>query len=668
MGRFAAVLFLSLFFVSHASAQSGGAAGIMRSFSAVSKGDGEVYTPCGKTMCTSKEVCYNGRCEDNCALPDYECPSGMTCNEKRKVCEMSCASKADCPPGMFCADYGRCERYCRGNVTFSGKVCEGTTPECFERPDLGKAFCGCVDGSCSEGMYCRNKKCVPCPKGRLSVKGQSCGCSPGSAASGKGYCRPCQKGQNCNCPKGRKTNGEGDCVVCVTSDDCGKSGVYCKDAGTLTAECVPLVCREGTYMQGNDCLSCPEGCGVCPFGERCTDCMRGWYMEYGVCQSCAVRFGTGCGHCFIHSDRCEECAFGYSMRADGTCQQIECPEGTFLDGEECVRCSDTLPHCSKCSDAKTCLACEGEAYYWNNGVCDCKKGYVRDEETGECNPIECAYGHYYDIDAESCRPCASAMRGCLECSSGNKCDVCDWENSFLMGGDNRCTKLRCASDSFPQNGQCKPCSTTLPSCTRCSADGTVCVKCENGKRLKNGRCEEILCGAGTYKKKSKCFSCKDKFAACSDCSEKRCFACEKTYILIGNECRPVACNESEFMYLNPLTAKCEKCPSGFKPAGTKCEPIICPKGAYLSGYECKLCPANCESCGKDGRCDRCVKGMGFVDIGNTCKECPFGSFLKGTVCVLCSDVIEHCVECSSDGKMCFDCGEYKKTVLNRCAE
>ena len=627
-----------------------------------------VFRICGKTMCTEKQVCYNEQCEDNCTLPGYECPLGFQCNDDKKVCEMSCSSKKDCPLGMFCSAAHRCETYCRENVTFDGQKCEGTTPECFARPDLGKAFCGCVDGSCAEGMYCRNKKCVPCPKGRLSVKGQSCGCSPGSAASGKGYCRPCGKGQNCNCPKGKKTNGEGDCVTCITSDDCGKSGVFCQDAGTLTAACVPLVCRKGTYMQGNDCLSCPEGCGVCPFGQRCTECLRGYFMEESGCQSCAAKFGEGCGHCFISSERCEECALGYSMRADGSCQKIQCPEGTFLDGEECVRCTDTMPYCSKCTDAKTCLACSGEGVFWNKGVCDCKKGYTKNAETGECDPIECPYGQYYDINQEKCAPCSSVLRGCLECSSEKKCEICDWENNYLMRGDNTCAKMRCEYDSFPQSGQCKKCSSVLPGCLRCSSDGRICVKCAEGMRLRKRKCEPIICGEGTYRVGSKCFSCRDKFPGCESCDEKACNTCEKGYEKVEGGCRDKFCDPALGLFMNRVTGECDKCPYGYKSNGIQCEPIICSVGTYLERYECKQCPEHCVHCGNGGVCNFCDQGYGFIGNKRDCEICPFGSFLRNSKCVLCSDEIKHCVECSSDGKLCYDCGEHKKTVLNKCAE
>ncbi len=613
---------------------------------------------CEGVTCPVGQVCEEGKCVDDCRESQMPCLDGKVCQSQTGLCGYGCSADDDCLNAEFCKN-GVCVKLCKNGVTIDGKICDGETPECYEASDGKSAYCGCREGSCAPGNVCSKTKCEPCPRGYEDAQGQSCRCPAGYAADGKGGCAVCGAGQNCNCPPDYVTNGKGACVRCMTADDCGKSGKVCSHAGTFDAACSDLKCEAGTYMRGNACLPCLDGCAVCDDDKTCKTCAEFHYADGNACKSCEARFGTGCGVCTADGEQCDECRFGFAKQSDGGCKPIVCAADEYLTGEECAKCADVLENCQACSDERTCTLCSGEGREIVDGKCVCGAAWKRNGD-GKCVKLPCEAGFFNDGTG-----CKSCPKGCLECSSANQCDVCN-EAEGYRSKDGTCVKVECPEGFFRDIVMCKPCADTISDCTKCSELGTACEECAVGTLLsKSGdKCLPISCKRSEYLDGNDCVSCFEKFPNCYSCTKDGCTVCDKYYIPNAGACVPLRCPDDE--YLNMDSGLCERCPVGFTPDKTRCLPKFCPEGQYLDGDDCKPCSANCRRCGNGGVCRICNSGFGMKEGSKQCEECGDGFFLKGTRCLRCDEAIPYCKECTSDGSACLDCGGARMTVLRKC--
>lgn len=120
--------------------------------------------------------------------------------------------------------------------------------------------------------------------------------------------------------------------VCNTDDQCCDEGVVGPGVGDGGDDGDPETntCGDGSCDSNEDCVNCPNDCGVCcgdgscNYGESCLNCET----DCGVCPP-----GTFCG--------------------DGNCDYDEFCNGCVLDCGFCPSCGD-----SECSGFETCLTCE----------------------------------------------------------------------------------------------------------------------------------------------------------------------------------------------------------------------------------------------------------------------------------------------------------------------
>jgi hypothetical protein len=93
------------------------------------------------------------------------------------------------------------------------------------------------------------------------------------------------------------------CALCEVEDMC----IKCAENYTLNKEHNKCMCDDGTYMIGEKCLSCGNGCDYCN-ADRCLRCRSPTYtLVNGVCQfnPCEEytsdngynEFGSTCGSC-----------------------------------------------------------------------------------------------------------------------------------------------------------------------------------------------------------------------------------------------------------------------------------------------------------------------------------------------------------------------------------
>ena len=129
----------------------------------------------------------------------------------------------------------------------------------------------------------------------------------------------------------------------------------------------------------------------------------------------------------------------------------------------------------------TANSCASAQYTDKNGNCQtCPKNCLTCTSSTSCNT--CVSNTYVFSNAAGslCQPCSSVLQGCITCVSNLACQICDIR--FIN-----------------QNGTCKSCSTLIPNCSNCSADGNTCNQCKYPYILKGNSCvsgttEQIIAG------------------------------------------------------------------------------------------------------------------------------------------------------------------------------
>ena len=276
------------------------------------------------------------------------------------------------------------------------------------------------------------------------------------------------------------------------------------------------------------------------------------------------------------NEKCKTC----SNNIKGNC--LFCNDGYFLpinsiNRKKCAPCS-VKEHCTKCiglSSFVLCQECE-EGYTLKNNICKKTDGSNSEKEEDSC---------VLGLD-EKCTSCSS------EEGKKNQCDKCN--DGYYLPSDKN-DNLKCESCKKIKN--CASCSGSLNS--------PKCDKCETGFKLINNECKEILCERGMNEKclhcnmekdkKEECLTCNDGYfipddaqdkTKCVKCSLEGCKTCSGT---IGKE-KCIQCLNYPFI-INGEIKTCNDCKIG-------------------SG-------ANCLSCDKNNKCEKCNKG--YILIDGKCK-------------------------------------------------
>ncbi|PIY61898.1 hypothetical protein COY93_04510, partial [Candidatus Uhrbacteria bacterium CG_4_10_14_0_8_um_filter_58_22] len=182
----------------------------------------------------------------------------------------------------------------------------------------------------------------------------------------------------------------------------GGAGIDICDAEEMT-DCESELCADGwcEYGAGEDCETCPEDCGACPYcGD--TYCDEWWYSPE-TCTTCPA----DCGEC---PDVC----------GDGLCN----------GAESCATCEEDCGICPYCGDGdcylhETCTSCP--------------------DDCGECPP---GCGNGICSDTESCATCPEDCEECPTvcgddiCNDGESCSTCpdDCDECPLTCGDGHCSE------------------------------------------------------------------------------------------------------------------------------------------------------------------------------------------------------------------------------------
>lgn len=341
-------------------------------------------------LCKNGYYYNNGDCKcdiDNCEIcSEYfclKCKTGYYYNRLDNLCEKETETNR-----VFCFDpncdtcfttlEGGCESCKAGYGLEKGKCKKMPTPDdnlnCGDKyyynEDIESCqeICDGVDCSLKKFYYyeCPSNECLVCTSNILQVYSH------------------CNNSYIC---------GDGGCLNCITSDNC-------------------LICNQGYYLLGGECIKCIDGCSFCINNYTCIKCLSGYELNsQNKCDpSNSLDFNTNiykvykndllkihypeeaksdlnikiqecdskCSKCYQNTGKCTECSSHYKLENDicvKYCSDTNCLECTIEDDKDyCTKCKEgyivksnqcvyncTNPGCTLCTledDQEICSKCD----------------------------------------------------------------------------------------------------------------------------------------------------------------------------------------------------------------------------------------------------------------------------------------------------------------------
>ena len=351
-------------------------------------------------------------------------------------------------------------------------------------------------------------------------------------AVGKGYYSPAVDMTRYQCLNGGTTQ----TATSASAEACYLDGIACDiengvgeqtcnfneadDDYTLNCQtCTVVTCNEGYSQVGNTCVNCPAG-SVCDEGvqKTCAELTDGQYTmsdagtdDVAMCyRNCALAANAAAmdGRDYYGApDTCEitRCAAGYTLD-NGQC--VECPEGSFCDGE-------TDPS-NPGDDAKSCADL-------GNGDWALSLPGAKDE--GDCyqmcEPYEVVNGTAVPVEEKAFYPNECEYEG--RSTTGNPCEIIDGV----------CVETSCIGGFEMIDGVCEPCYRENAISYDKNAVGCQVAECVLGYHPNGDRCEydiqECALPNAEYAERKWDFAKK----AFGDCTVKK---CEDGYHIVNNSC------------------------------------------------------------------------------------------------------------------------------------
>ncbi|XP_075970402.1 uncharacterized protein LOC142972888 isoform X3 [Anticarsia gemmatalis] len=541
------------------------------------------------------EICYENACD---------CKKGFVYDETTK----KCVRPKECPPTCGKNEvYSNCSNH--GCITTKCSQLGLPLPQCFKFDTKN-----CVKGCMCKDNYVRadNGTCIPkeqCPScggdpNAVSGCGTNCGRRCSDIGKGPVACPAICNTNGCDCKPGFVLDGnKGKCVLPKDcSPRCGKNEVFsnCTNGGCGPKECSGLGFKIGCVKM--DQKYCKEGC-LCKDGYLRDD--NGVCIPKTECPECGgdPNAVSGCGvNCNRHcSDIGQEPQSCITICYDDAC---DCRKGFVLDDNTglCVRPENCTSSCGLNEVYNTCA--NSGCRRWNcsqpymclepdvcEGGCICKDKYAR-ADNGTCIPEEqcnqCTKANeYYDECAQTCPP--------QTCESIGKTYNCPIQPLVCRGA------CRCIEGYYRnQTGDCIPQKDCPPSCGM-NEEYNTCA---------NGGCRRWNC--------SQYILCIDPLECKGGCICIEGYSRTKNGTCIPENQCPGQCTQPYEYY--------DECPP-------TCPPQTCDSIIGKKIYNCPIQPAVCK-----GAC-RCEKGYYRNKIGNCiseedCKKCtgPNEFFSCGGAC------------------------------------
>eukprot|EP00741_Cyanophora_paradoxa_P023840 tig00021680_g23027.t1 len=459
--------------------------------------------------------------------------------------------------------------------------------------------------------------CLPCPKGTFH---------DAAAGLGLGLCRRCPPASvapreamaACEaCPAGQLPSPDLQrCAACPAGAHRAENGTSCTPAaarevarGGFLAACpaghVPNgprdacePCPAGSYQAGDECaacgdnavapapglaacLPCGEGYASSADGQKCVECMAGFYRHEGMPQCLPAPAGAVAPPA---SRNFTACAPGSVPNAERSAC-VPCPAGTR--GAE--------------PPGTLCLPCLGNSYTPAAGMTaciECPAGAVVDGVRQGCSP--CRPGSFRPANASSCQECPFGTYA--GASGASACGLCP------PGTEARRDRAGCAlcrAGSASRNGTCEAC----PDGAVSAPGALACAACPAGSVSNGHRSACVPCGPGTHQPQgtNACLPCQS--GTWAPAGSARCERCPPGSVASANGVRCIPCDPGTYM------------PDG----ASTCVP--CPTQHYApragAAGACLPCPGGHQSSGGRAVCFPC--DAGFFRPANSsqgCRACP----------------------------------------------
>ncbi|CAD5126312.1 DgyrCDS14465 [Dimorphilus gyrociliatus] len=332
---------------------------------------------------------------------------------------------------------------------------------------------------------------------------------------------------------------------------------------------------NSAILSKNEILNCEQGqttnrvqsCGVCQSG---TIHSADRLSCYKCPDYCAL------GSCKLKSD---------SSNPDDATFCEKCIEHYFMNNGKCHEC---LPGCKKCNSISKCQDClENFAIRKNFNDCipcphNCEQcNWLTTTFSVQCEICKAGY----TVQNKNCVACGSFCKSCRYLKSkGVTCTTCD-SNTYQETNNNITT--------------CKPCSTSITGCSKCSNKDT---------------CTECISKSYALTTSKQCEKCSSVHTACLECeahsNTNKCSKCSIGYYLKDDSCSPCPRNCHSCIETNNVV-KCSKCMAEY---------------TVVAREVCDKCPDNCLECEVSSgnlicKADKC-KAKYTRNSNNLCSKCP----------------------------------------------
>eukprot|EP00347_Sterkiella_histriomuscorum_P015248 403357748 len=358
--------------------------------------------------CTACEVGFsvssNGRCLENQTLEaPSTCKSGFYPSLITNQCEACSQNCFQCSNSSNCTQCSQFS-YSLYNQTTQTTSCVTFCPLGFYSSNAGRQCIPCSTRNCK--VCAPQATCWTCNPGFYKSRTQCFNTCPVGQYIGQDFLKyyQCQ-----TCPA--------SCVNCSSRDTCSQCAEgYIKVASqypdieetqvqkTLGVTCVRngSQCPNGTWFNqnANECRLCPRGCAQCDSQGQCV-------------VQCDLSTQSKCQDCLSKPLDCLQCKPGEILiQGQGDqpsrCQPNCSQSGQFYDNAT-QTCQSCLANCSQCSNQNTCQKCVNNTYLQMfNDSQSCVE--------------QCQTGYYGQNSSQQCKKCP---KNCVNCSQGNRCDVCD---------------------------------------------------------------------------------------------------------------------------------------------------------------------------------------------------------------------------------------------------
>jgi len=373
----------------------------------------------------------------------------------------------------------------------------------------------------------------------------------------------------------------------------------------------------------------------------------------------------------------------------------QCPEGTLVNGDLCMACSD---NCTSCDHPGFCKKCSRTTYLLRNSSCvsTCPlRFYATTDHSCEschqscltCNgpyqsdcircPIHyvlvnntcvvhndtvCARGFYYDSTSFDCQLCHDSCGSCSGPAS-NQCTSCVAEKK--LQSDRSCKSCEMGKYFNKYTMECNDCPVTCSVCF----DNQTCLVCKDGFFLTSeSRCLSVCSMNSTWNERN--LTCIDNISlpTCLNCNtteSRNCSfgkvewngvcvtECPMDHFNETNHC--TKCHHSCQSCTGPLTTQCLSCRPGHFLSDNVCV-SSCPTGSFLKKRTCVHCMDHCSKCSSSVTCSQCASNFYWLMDKQQCvKKCPNSYFVNVAV-QECEKCLDNCKRCQSS-LYCSSCME-----------